>query len=237
MSNTKSKICKNWISGKCTYERCSFAHGSTDLNTCVILCKNNGHCAFGNTCCFRHTDKMDVVECVVDCVVVDSPQKTKTCICENWKNDCCKYSDEICKFSHGSTDHSSIVPECVEGEKCMYGIECRYRHQTFWKNIDSRKTKLCSGYFTGECDKKICRFAHGSRDYNPSVECCEFFNNKGCKFGDRCQFAHRMKKTFQYGSINIEQLTLAEMKSLVEILKTKIENIEAEDSESIPIII
>lgn len=230
----KLRLCINWKNGYCSYgSACTYAHGSYDYDCSIPLCIEADKCEFGEKCfnrhliCWNHTTDMYEPKII-------NP-KRKFVLCDMWKdNGSCKFSDESCNFAHGSVDLSFYVSECDKKENCSFGLKCKYRHNPEWKCNDRLKTKMCNGYFSGECKNKNCWYAHGSTDYNSSVKTCSFFLQNKCKKNDTCEFSHKIpSKDWSCEKVIIETLNVEDMKSLMFYLQKKIEQEEAEEVEVI----
>lgn len=195
----KTKLCKNFLNGECLFgDKCAYAHGSTDYNMKVVpLCEYADRCTLGNKCKLRHLAEWD------NTVKKDNH---KTAICKAWLAGNCEHEDPEsgnavdCCFAHGAKDFGETHPICGEGEKCLYGDDCRFRHLIFWPSENKVvRTRMCQSTLTNRiCHNPNCSYAHGSKDYNDSVPLCQAYQNGYCSFGDYCRFSHKYPNFFEF---------------------------------------
>ena len=129
--NSKTILCKNWINGQCMFgNRCTYAHGSCDLNENVQLCDFNETCKNGNYCKFRHSNLNSEFPQNIHSELL----RRKTILCEHWKQNICKKNSEECAFAHGPRDLNCSVKQC----KYYNTIGCKNKYCVF-SHIKSKR--------------------------------------------------------------------------------------------------
>lgn len=206
--NTNRVLCKGWLGSGCTYQNCTFAHGSTKLNDSVPLCMFGEECRNGDRCFRRHLSEWTQV------VQKDSKVDEK-----------CEVKGDV---------RSDVKSEMKSDVRSDMRSDVRYELDISNKKTklcDNWKRGCCSHF-----DKMTCSFAHGASDLNTCVPICPQYNKNGkCDKDELCEFSHKYNPNWKHEYFCLDTMTLHQKRVLFAYLK---ESIEMEDiDEDIPITI
>lgn len=175
----KEVLCELFFNGKCprSPDMCYNAHGSSDYNSSVDVCKYPGRVVCdGEKCKRRHFPGM-----------IDF---SKRVLCRAYLKGKCNLKDEMCVAAHSSCDYNVEVDMCKYPGRygCGMGV-CHRRHSP--DMTDFSKRVLCKEYLKGECDlpKEMCKYAHTPSDYINVIEMCKHEYGQGCG-RDVCKHRH-----------------------------------------------
>ena len=92
-----------------------------------------------------------------------------------------------CSFRHDINKHGKVSPSNPSPNSCMQQNELKSsrNRSPLGRSPSGRMSRWpCKGFFGGTCINSFCEKWHPSK--------CLFYKTKnGCRFGEKCSFAHR----------------------------------------------
>eukprot|EP00929_Paragymnodinium_shiwhaense_P001828 TRINITY_DN102038_c0_g1_i1.p1 TRINITY_DN102038_c0_g1~~TRINITY_DN102038_c0_g1_i1.p1 ORF type:complete len:388 (-),score=54.33 TRINITY_DN102038_c0_g1_i1:547-1710(-) len=178
----KTQLCSNFAAGYCKYaNKCSFAHGEHDIGTPLAdsasaqsngfaqiayaagaqvktkMCVNfeaSGTCSYGSKCTFAHGEHE------MGSPVASTQGYRKSKICTLWESGNC--NRPVCNFAHGEDELGT--PQSQPQAPVHMASWPTSQSSWFGASPSYVKSKLCTLWEQGNCNRAVCTFAHGSEE-------------------------------------------------------------------------
>ena len=116
-------------------------------------------------------------------------QKNKTPKNINGIRKMCTGIQEDNNIVNDQTNHATT--EVKKGKRSRTTEESSIKSKRMAPVITEEPKIMCKDYWLGQCNNPSCERSHQEKD---RILCGAFPTARGCRFGDRCMFAHKKKK-------------------------------------------